>query len=36
MKEKYALWDEPNNTMFVFEKNGKYYGHIVKDRTPAD
>jgi hypothetical protein len=33
MNEKYALRDEPGKTMFVFEKNGKYYGHIVKDRT---
>jgi len=31
--EKYRLKDEPGKTMFVFEKNGKYYGHIVKDRT---
>lgn len=33
MIEKYALRDEANKTMFVFEKNGKYYGHIVKERT---
>jgi hypothetical protein len=33
MNEKYALRDEPSKTMFVFEKNGKYYGHIVKERT---
>jgi hypothetical protein len=33
MKEKYALLDEPGKTMFEFEKNGKYFGHIVKDRT---
>jgi hypothetical protein len=33
MNEKYALRDEPGKTMFIFDKNGKYYGHIVKDRT---
>jgi hypothetical protein len=33
MLEKYPLRDEPDKTMFVFEKNGKIYGHIVKDRT---
>jgi hypothetical protein len=33
MNEKYALRDEPGKTMFVFEKSGKYYGHIVKERT---
>jgi hypothetical protein len=33
MNEKYVLRDEPGKTMFVFEKNGKCYGHIVKDRT---
>ncbi|MEK8130052.1 hypothetical protein WMW72_19280 [Paenibacillus filicis] len=33
MIEKYALLDEPDKTMFVFEKNGKIYGHIVKNKT---
>jgi hypothetical protein len=33
MPEKYQLRDEPGKTMFVFEKNGKVYGHIIKDRT---
>lgn len=33
MIEKYTLADKPDRTMFVFAKNGKYYGHIVKDRT---
>jgi hypothetical protein len=33
MNEKYVLRDEPGKTMFVFEENGKYYGHIVKERT---
>jgi hypothetical protein len=31
--EKYPLRDESGKTMFVFEKNGKFYGHIVKDKT---
>ncbi len=35
MIEKYALLNEPGKTMFVFEKNGKYYGHIVRDKTEA-
>jgi hypothetical protein len=33
MTEKYALSDDPSKTMFVFEKNGKVYGHIIKNRT---
>jgi hypothetical protein len=33
MIEKYTLLKEPDKTMFVFEKNGKYYGHIVKNKT---
>jgi hypothetical protein len=33
MPEKYPLRDEPGKTMFVFEKNGKVYGHIIKNRT---
>lgn len=33
MPEKYALREEPDKTMFVFEKNGKVYGHIIKNRT---
>lgn len=31
MLEKYPL--EKGRTMFVFEKNGKIYGHIIRDRT---
>jgi hypothetical protein len=31
--EKYVLRDEPGKTMFTFAKKGKFYGHIVKDRT---
>lgn len=35
MIEKYSLLNEPDKTMFVFQnqKNGKYYGHIVKNKT---
>lgn len=33
MIEKYSLRDEPGKTMIVFENNGKFYGHIVKDKT---
>jgi hypothetical protein len=33
MIEKYPLLDEPGKTMFIFEKLGKFYGHIIKDRT---
>jgi hypothetical protein len=33
MAEKYPLLNEPGKTMFVFEKVGKVYGHIVKDKT---
>lgn len=33
MIEKYPLLNEPDKTMFVFMKNGKYYGHIVKNKT---
>ncbi|MEF3305093.1 hypothetical protein [Paenibacillus sp. GYB003] len=33
MVEKYPLLEEPGKTMFVFAANGKYYGHIIKDRT---
>lgn len=33
MIEKYRLRDEPDKTMFVFAKLGKFYGHIVKDKT---
>lgn len=33
MIEKYLLRDKPGKTMFVFEKQGRYYGHIVQDRT---
>jgi hypothetical protein len=30
---KYTLLDEPDKTMFVFEKLGKVYGHIIKNKT---
>ncbi|CAG7658883.1 hypothetical protein ACFQI7_27655 [Paenibacillus allorhizosphaerae] len=33
MLEKYTLLNEPDKTMFVFTKNGKYYGHIIKNST---
>ncbi len=33
MIEKYTLLNEPDKTMFIFEKNGKFYGHIVKNKT---
>lgn len=33
MTEKYPLSDDPSKTMFVFEKNNKVYGHIIKNRT---
>ncbi|MFE5321837.1 hypothetical protein ACFQ88_24375 [Paenibacillus sp. NPDC056579] len=33
MIEKYPLLNEPDKTMFVFAKNGKYYGHIIKNKT---
>lgn len=33
MLVKYSLHNEPGKTMFVFEKFGKVYGHIIKDRT---
>ena len=36
MLEKYPLRDEPGKTMFVFNKFGKFYGHIVKDKTAKD
>jgi len=32
MPIQYPL-NEPGKTMFVFEKAGKFYGHIIKDRT---
>ncbi|NHN35455.1 hypothetical protein G9U52_37810 [Paenibacillus sp. S3N08] len=32
MIERYALL-EKNRTMVAFEKDGKYYGHILKDAT---
>jgi hypothetical protein len=31
--ERYALRDEKDRTMCVFEKDGKYFGHILKDAT---
>ncbi|TBL72459.1 hypothetical protein [Paenibacillus thalictri] len=33
MVGKYPLLKEPDKTMFVFEKSGKYYGHIIKNKT---
>lgn len=33
MLDKYPLLNETDKTMFVFEKNGKIYGHIVKNKT---
>jgi hypothetical protein len=33
MLEKYPLRDEPGKSMAVFEKFGKFYGHIIKDKT---
>ncbi|NOU70921.1 hypothetical protein GC098_05665 [Paenibacillus sp. LMG 31458] len=33
MIKKYPLLKEPDKTMFIFEKNGKFYGHIVKNKT---
>ncbi|SEC78248.1 hypothetical protein [Paenibacillus sp. GP183] len=33
MLERYPLREELGKTMFVFEKFGKYYGHIIKSRT---
>ncbi|MBB6670264.1 hypothetical protein [Cohnella nanjingensis] len=33
MPIRYPLRDEPGKTMFVFEKLGKIYGHVIKDRT---
>lgn len=33
MIEKYGLQEEPDKTMFVFAKDGKFYGHIVKNKT---
>jgi hypothetical protein len=38
MLNKYPLLNEPGKTMFVFEKLGKVYGHIIKnptDKAPA-
>lgn len=32
MIEKYTLLNEPDKTMFIFEKNGKFYGHIIKNK----
>jgi hypothetical protein len=36
MLEKYQLLNEPDKTMFVFEKFGKVYGHIIKNPTSKD
>ncbi|MBU7316101.1 hypothetical protein [Paenibacillus oleatilyticus] len=33
MIEKYPLLKESDKTMFVFERNGKIYGHIIKNKT---
>lgn len=33
MVEKYGLLEEPDKTMFVFAKEGKFYGHIIKNKT---
>jgi hypothetical protein len=33
MIERYPLRDESGKTVVVFEKFGKFYGHIIKDRT---
>ncbi|MCR8633518.1 hypothetical protein [Paenibacillus radicis (ex Xue et al. 2023)] len=33
MIERYQLLNEPGRTICIFEKNGKYFGHILKDRT---
>lgn len=33
MPNKYPLREEPGKTMFVFERAGKVYGHIIKDKT---
>ncbi|WP_028552802.1 hypothetical protein [Paenibacillus sp. UNC451MF] len=33
MVEKYPLANEPGRTMVVFAKDGKFYGHILKDKT---
>lgn len=30
---KYMLLNESDKTMFVFEKQGKVYGHIIKNKT---
>ncbi|TDF98350.1 hypothetical protein E1757_11585 [Paenibacillus piri] len=38
MIERYALLNEEERTMCVFEMNGIFYGHILKnktDKTPA-
>jgi hypothetical protein len=32
----YKLLDESDKTMFVFEKFGKVYGHIIKNKTDKD
>ncbi|NHN31297.1 hypothetical protein G9U52_15775 [Paenibacillus sp. S3N08] len=33
MIDRYPLLNEANRTMCVFEKDGKFYGHILKDAT---
>jgi hypothetical protein len=33
MLEKYPLRNEKDRTMFVFEKAGKVYGHVIQNRT---
>ncbi len=32
MPERYSLRDEPGKSMYVLEKNGKVFGHIVKNK----
>jgi hypothetical protein len=33
MLERYPLLEDQGKTMIVFTRNGKFYGHIVKDKT---
>lgn len=35
MVEKYSLLNESGKSMFIFEKSGKYYGHIIKNKTDS-
>lgn len=36
MTSRYPLKDKPGRTMVVFERAGKVYGHIIKDRTEKE